>query len=486
MTLRPPSWLVATIAAVALVAGACSGGADTATSAGSEDSTTSAAQPTSATQATSEVFDATLVHEISVQFDQGDYEEMIETYRSDSTKEWIEATVTIDGVTYDQAGIRLKGNSSLAGLGGGRFGGGGGTGGDVSADAPEGLPWLIKLNKYVDDQTHEGVSDFVVRSNSSQTALNEAVALDLLEAAGLATQDAIAVRFSVNGSDQVLRLVIEHPDDVWMAQNFDVDDALYKAESTGDYSYRGEDEAAYDEVFDQEAGKDNTDLTPLIEFLDFINTSDDQTFAADLADHLDVESFAVYLAMQDIVDNFDDIDGPGNNSYLHWDADTGRFTVVPWDYNLAFGGLGGGPGGGGPGGGGFGDGPRGGFDPEDLPEGFEPPAGFDPEGLDLEDLPEGFDPEGFEPPDGGRGGFGGPGGGGGFGGSNVLVQRFLAVDAFDALYQQALTDLTADLVDSGVADQILDQWVAVLTDQAADLVDAQTIQSEADQVRDML
>ncbi len=44
-----------------------------------------------------------------------------------------------------------------------------------------------------------------------------------------------------------------------MAENFDAGDALYKAESTGDYSYRGDDPESYVDVFDQEAGKDNTD-----------------------------------------------------------------------------------------------------------------------------------------------------------------------------------------------------------------------------------
>ena len=34
------------------------------------------------------------------------------------------------------------------------------------------------------------------------------------------------------------------------------------------------------------------------------------------------------------IDNRDDIDGPGNNSYLYFDAD-GRATVVAWDHNLA-------------------------------------------------------------------------------------------------------------------------------------------------------
>src|SRR5690606_22203271 len=94
-------------------------------------------------------------------------------------------------------------------------------------------------------------------------------------------------------------------------------------------------------------------------------------------------SFATYLAMQDLLDNFDDINGPGNNAYLYWDTETEQFTVVPWDYNLAFGqrpmggGGGGDFGGGGPGGD-FGGGDRPTPPGGTFPEGMEPPAGMEP------------------------------------------------------------------------------------------------------------
>jgi hypothetical protein len=50
---------------------------------------------------------------------------------------------------------------------------------------------------------------------------------------------------------------------------------------------------------------------------------------------LDVDLFATYLALEDLIDNFDDISGPGNNSYLLWDSATQKFTIVAWDHNLA-------------------------------------------------------------------------------------------------------------------------------------------------------
>ena len=168
----------------------------------------------------------------------------------------------------------------------------------------------------------------MIRSDNS-APLNEALALTLLDRAGLASQRAVPAAVSMNGSDPILRLVVEHPNDcAWYEASFDGDGALYKAESTGDWTYRGDDQDAYDDVFDQESGDDLTDLAPLIEFLDFLNNSDDAAFAAELPERLDVDGFATYLAMMELIGNTDDVDGPGNNAYLWWHAATGRFTVA--------------------------------------------------------------------------------------------------------------------------------------------------------------
>jgi len=111
-----------------------------------------------------------------------------------------------------------RGVGGAGGVGGGNFAGideaclidvGTGNASTASlADSPETLPWLIRLDKFVEDQQHEGVTEFVVRSNNFATSINEAVALELLAEAGLATQEATAARFAFNGSDAELRLVM--------------------------------------------------------------------------------------------------------------------------------------------------------------------------------------------------------------------------------------------------------------------------------------
>ncbi|MEQ4198182.1 spore coat protein CotH, partial [Streptomyces sp. YIM 103828] len=122
-------------------------------------------------------------------------------FKEDGTKDWIKADLVIDGVYLNDVGIRLKGNSTLMSLrgnkgmpGGGNMppgapqgegagrqaqdgrtggagggdaetgapGGGAGPGGaggraggpggmvqyDLSAEKPEELPWLVKIDEY--------------------------------------------------------------------------------------------------------------------------------------------------------------------------------------------------------------------------------------------------------------------------------------------------------------------------------------------------
>lgn len=391
--------------------------------------TTSTTRSSGATS-TGSPFDPTYIHDLSLTVDDDDLDTLVDTYEDTGEKVWVEATVTIDGSTYDNVGLRLKGNSSLR---------------SASNTPPEDLPYRIRLDKFVDGQTHHGYTDIAVRSNSTDSSLNEAVALELLGEAGLPTQASSHTRFRVNDGDTALRLIVELPDDdAWQQATFGEAGALFKAESDGDWSYRGDNPDDYADAFEQKSGEDVADLGVIAQLLDVANEADDKTFAEELPRLLDVQAFADYLAMMDLLDNFDDISGPGNNSYLWWSASTSVFTVVPWDMNLAFGASPGGMGGPGVGRGGMGAGPGG--------AGGEAPGG---------QMRDGQIP-------------GGPGQQ-----SNALVQRFHANTEFEALYNASVARLRNDLFTSGRASEILDRRSQVLTDQATDLIDPGSVASDA-------
>jgi len=417
----------------------------------------------------SDFYDTSLVHSITVDFDENDYQAILDAYTATGDKDWISATVTIDGTVFEQVGLRLKGNSSLRGVVGDTAASGetdenvpaDSGDGSANSDDPETLPWLIRLDKYVDDQSYEDRTEFVVRGNTTESSLNEAVALELIGLTGLVTEKSAAVRLSVNGGDEALRLVVESIDDeLWNDDTFAADGITYKADSTGDYSYRGDDPADYEDIFNQKTGDD--DLTPLISFLDFINNTDDATFSAELGNYLDVDAFATYLAAEDLTANADDIDGRGNNSYLRYDSTTGLMTVVAWDANLSFGatnvdagGAGRGPGGGGGAAGGQRPTP-----PEGATGGAVPDAAAPGQAADAQ-----------------AGGGMGP-----MGGTNILSTRFLADSTFSALTETTTATLTENLYDSGDAQAVLDRWTVLLEEQASDLISGDTLQSESDAI----
>ncbi|AXA96900.1 CotH kinase family protein [Microbacterium sp. PM5] len=390
-------------------------------------SSASATSATSSADATSALWDTSAVHTVAITVDADALSAMISDYLSTGDKAWLTASVTIDGVTYDNVGIKLKGNSTLKGV--------------TTSSDPAMLPWRIRLDKFVDGQNADGVSDFTVRANSSATSLNEAAALDGLTTVGLASEKAAATRFSVNGGGEVLRLSIQALDDAWVSENFpDAGDGsvLYKATADGSWDWLGAD-ADYSDSFDIEAGAD--DEAPLIALLDLVNNGTADEIAQKLPTMLDVDAFATYLAFEDVIDNFDDISGPGNNAYLFWDSATQKFMVVAWDHNLAFGvqntGGGAGGGGGAPGGGAPGAGQRG-------------------------------------------GGVGaGAGGGGAMSRDNPLVAAFEANSAWAQAIADQKTALEQSLVSSGALASSVERWAALLNAQAGDLVEPATVASEA-------
>ena len=68
--------------------------------------------------------------------------------------------------------------------------------------------------------------------------------------------------------------------------------------------------------------------------------------------------------------------------------------------------------------------------------------------------------------------------------TNPLVQRFLAVEAWNTLYETRLEELRESLFGSGVAADVLAAWQDIVT--SSGLVDADTVTSEASGIADQL
>ncbi|TYB57190.1 spore coat protein CotH [Nonomuraea sp. PA05] len=220
------------------------------------------------------------------------------------------------------------------GGGGGR--GPGGFGAQLKGEEPENLPWLISFDEFVEGRRYQGHSQVAVRpaSTGSTAMLNEALGIALVGASGEPTQRSTYSSFTVNGRSSTPRLLVEYLDEGY-AETLG-DGVLYKSLASGSFTYKGEDQTEYTTDFKQINKVGGKDMQPVIELVKWVNEASDAEFAKGLADRLDVESFARYLVLQNMMVNFDDMAGPGKNYYLWYDLDTKKFKVVTWDLNLAF------------------------------------------------------------------------------------------------------------------------------------------------------
>jgi spore coat protein CotH len=156
----------------------------------------------------------------------------------------------------------------------------------------------------------------------------------------------------------------------------------------------------------------------MIKFLEFIDRSTDAQFAAQLADRLDVEGFAQYLAFHNLVVDPDSLAGTGNNYYFLYSPRGRIMSIASWDQNLAFGRIG--------------------FVQATYRPYYEDGSGI-PSGLqnvpELKELIPGA----------------------GIGEENRLVARFLATPKFRKLYDRTYRQLFRQLLASGRADALLDR-----------------------------
>ncbi|MFC4604232.1 CotH kinase family protein [Rhodococcus kronopolitis] len=440
---------------------------------------------------TVDLFDDSVSHEVLLDITDAEYQDMITSFQSTGEKKWITADLTIDDTFVNDVSVRLKGNSTLRGVRGIGPGSEGfqppegmeipegfnpmdAMGEQASEDDPTSLPLLISFNENEDGRAYQGMTELSVRPGSP--VLNEAMSLSLTAETGQVTQRYAYTVYSINDSATTTRLLLEHPDDGYANSLSESDGYLYKADANSRFKYTGDDQAAYADQFKQINAVDSGNLQPIINFLKWIDTASDEEFDAHLADWVDVETFADYLATQNLLVNGDDISGPGQNYYLWYDLDTEKITVISWDLNLAM----------------QGDAATGPHDTVGLSLPRLGGTGDTAPGAGMT-LPEGMiPPERMTPPgnagvsneadaQSGQAKLPGMGGPPGLHASNALKTRFLESDAFKLVYEDAYWELFDRMYSGGLASETLDRLTESIP--VSDGLSAEDLQSSVDEMR---
>jgi len=81
--------------------------------------------------------------------------------------------------------------------------------------------------------------------------------------------------------------------------------------------------------------ENNPDYSALFHFLEILNNEPDETFMTEIEKVLDVDEVLRFLAASVCIVHLDNYIGIGHNNYLY--EAKGKFHILPWDLNMAFG-----------------------------------------------------------------------------------------------------------------------------------------------------
>lgn len=268
----------------------------------------------------SRLFYGSRVHRVDIQVE--DWEAFL---ASAPEEEYIPATVEIDGEAFRQVGLRAKGNNSLR------------------LTAEYGLSrYSLKLefDHYTDGSYHGLDKLSLDASFQDNSYLKTWLAFDIMEFLGVPTPLHSFVWVTVNGQPWGLFLAVEEPEEAFARRNFGANHGqLYKP----DYRSLAEENAdvhlryTTDEPEDYPGIFENAKLDPSAadrqRLVDSLKTLDS---GQRLEEAVDVDEVLRYFVGQVFVMNWDSYLGHTGHNYLLYEEE-GKLSMLPWDYNLAFG-----------------------------------------------------------------------------------------------------------------------------------------------------
>ena len=287
-----------------------------------EDTSTS----TGVTQAYESLFQTDNVIDVNVTIDDADWKSMLE---SPLDKDYKKVSVEVDGNKLDNVGFSTKGNLTLKAV--------------ASNEDSDRYSFRLKFDKYDKTQTLLGLDKMVLNNNYADPSyMREVLHYEALRSIGMDAPMTNYVNLYVNGELVGFYTGVEAVDDSYLERNYGEDYEDGVLYDTDEKSYLQYSEGSDYSTITKDLGTDK-DKTNLKNFIKTLNDMPEGE-KGDIESVLDVDSALKYIAGNMVFGNYDSYSGDkGHNYMLYGDAD-GKFTVVPWDFNMSFNGYSGGGG----------------------------------------------------------------------------------------------------------------------------------------------
>ena len=270
----------------------------------------------------SRLFDTGRVHTIDIVID--GWDSFISTCENEA---YTPCCVVIDGEAYQNTGLRAKGNTSL------RL---------VSQMDSSRYSFKLEFDHYDSGKTYYGLDKLCLNNLiQDNTCMKDYLTYQLMAAFGVDAPLCSYVYLTVNGEDWGLYLAVEGVEEGFLQRNYGSGyGALYKPDSA-DFGGTGSSDVKLqyiDSSPDSYANIFNSAKTD-------ITAADQQRLIAslkalqayeDLDAVLDIDQVLRYLVVHSYVVNDDSYTGSMVHNYYLYEQD-GKLSMIPWDYNLAFG-----------------------------------------------------------------------------------------------------------------------------------------------------
>lgn len=273
------------------------------------------------------------VHQVDINISQENWKSILD---NPLEEEYHSCNITIDGERFSNVGIRTKGNSSLSNI----------------ADSGKSDRYSFKINfgKYDKGQTFYGLDEVCFNNlYADATYMKEFLSYDMFEYMGVPAPLCTFVNISINGQPWGLYVAVESIDESFLKRNFGEDyGELYKPESEflkSDFPtsnpriFKGEDLIyiddnfdSYTSIFDNLKTDDllDEDKIRLINSLKKLNNGE-------LDSIMDKIMVLKFWVAQNFMCSYDTYIGRTLHNYYLYEKN-GYLVMLPWDYNLSFGG----------------------------------------------------------------------------------------------------------------------------------------------------
>lgn len=280
-------------------------------------------------------FDDSYVHEIRLTFaDSNWYNTLYTSHSTDDADPYFPASFSCDGVTIDQIGVRMKGNSSFG----------------IST-----IKKSLKLDfdEYAEDTdlNFMGIKKLNLNNGYKDPSfLREKLFLDFA-APYIPSIRCVFVRVFVNDVYLGLYTAVEQVDKTFIQDRWGggEDGNLYKgaasddladapnADFGSDLAWEGSDESSYYDHYQLKTNETENDYSGLVAMIDALNNQDPDTFPTTLEPLMDIDNVLAGLALNSLFSNADAYNGSAHNYYLYQSDSSGQFSHVLWDTNESFG-----------------------------------------------------------------------------------------------------------------------------------------------------